>query len=61
MNTQIVYRKPSMTLSKKGKRHLCDQPTTADMNDSKTRTRDMGGNSTTHDFTRSVLDHMDTA
>ncbi|KAI4147501.1 MAG: hypothetical protein LQ340_005524 [Diploschistes diacapsis] len=26
----------------------------------KTRTRDMGGNATTHEFTRAVLDHMDT-
>ena len=61
MNTQTVYQKPCMTLSKKGKGSLYNQPTTADVNNSKTRTRDMGGNSTTHDFTRSVLDHMETA
>lgn len=61
MNTQIVYRKPSMTLSKKGKKSIYDKPTSADINHSKTRTRDMGGNSSTHDFTRSVLDHMETA
>ena len=61
MNTQTVYRKPSMTLLKKGRYFLHRQPTIADMNVSKTRTRDMGGNSSTHDFTRSVLDHMETA
>lgn len=58
---QTVYPKPCMTLSKKGKKFLHSQPTTADLNVSKTRTRDMGGNSTTHDFTRSVLDHMEAA
>ena len=26
---------------------------------SKSRTRDMGGNATTHEFTRAVLDHME--
>ena len=25
----------------------------------KSRTRDMGGNATTHEFTRAILDHME--
>ena len=61
MSTPTVYRKPSTTSSKRGKEYCPSQPATADLSNSKTRTRDMGGNSTTHDFTRSVLDHMETA
>ena len=60
MNMQIVFRKPFMKLSKKGRVSIYRKPTCADMNHSKTRTRDMGGNSTTHDFTSSVLDLMET-
>ena len=33
----------------------------ADFGHSKTRTRDMGGNATTHQFTRAVLDKMEAA
>ena len=29
------------------------------ISEGKTRTRDMGGSSTTHQFTRAVLDHME--
>ena len=31
----------------------------ADCRIRKSRTRDMGGNATTHEFTRAILDHME--
>lgn len=62
MNMLIEYLKESIMLSRRGKDNVVNYNCSfANSHNRKVRTPDMGGNNTTHQFTRSVLDHMEAA